>query len=269
MGVAFPAACRQWRLRRKLSQLELSLRASVSQRHISYLESGRSQPSREMVIRLADALDIPLRERNGLLEAAGFSAVYRETRLDSEAMKPVHDALDSMLTHHQPFPAVVIDRSWNIVMLNHAASAMFNWVIEAGDFASHFSPQSLTNLALLTTHPKGFRQFITNWDQVAPKLVQRLQSELIRCNEQQTLHMQHCLRLIDWQRPLHDSTDPGLLPVLPMELTVSGSPMSLFSVISTFGTPQDITTDDLKIEFFYPSDDSTRQVFEQISRAAV
>lgn len=266
MGVAFPSACRQWRQRRKISQLELSLRANVSQRHISYLESGRSQPSRDMVIRLCDALDVPLRERNALLESAGFAGRYQESRLDEQHMAPIRHALQSMLQHHQPYPAVVIDREWNIVMLNEVATAWFGWITEAGNLTDHFSEKERQNLALMTVHPQGFRQFISNWPAVAPKLLQRIQAELPRCNAQQTLRMKAIMDMISEPEEAGDSAEDALLPVLPVDLAIAGQHMSLFSVISTFGTPQDITTDDLKVEFFYPADAHTMTVFERMAQ---
>jgi len=120
----FRGVCRRWRQHRKLSQLDLALAAGVSQRHVSWLETGRSQPSREMVIRLSEAMEVPLRERNVLLQSAGFSAVYEEKRLDEPAMRPVLDAVRHVLAHHEPYPAVAVDRFWNVKMQNRAAEPL-------------------------------------------------------------------------------------------------------------------------------------------------
>ena len=122
----FKSICRQWRQFRKLSQLDLALAANVSQRHVSWLETGRSQPSREMVVRLSDAMEIPLRERNVLFQSAGYATTYSESKLDEPAMAPVLDALNHVLLHHEPLPAVVIDRLWNIVRKNAAADLLFS-----------------------------------------------------------------------------------------------------------------------------------------------
>lgn len=164
---------RGWRRTRKLSQLELALEARVSQRHVSFLESGRAQPSREMVLQLAGALDVPLRERNVLLQTAGFAPLYRERGLDNADMAAVRHALQMMLDHHEPLPAMVINRSWELVLANTAASS----------FLSAFSSeQTGSNTALnvmrLTFHPQGLQPMVANWQDVGPLLLSRLQREV-------------------------------------------------------------------------------------------
>ncbi len=263
---SFQNVCRQWRQYRKLSQLELALAADVSQRHVSWLETGRSQPSRDMVIRLAEAMHVPLRERNVLLQAAGFAAAYRETSLDEPAMAPVRQALERMLDHHNPLPAMVVDRLWQVHLQNNAASALMRLMGDPTEMTSEFGGGGI-NLALLTVHPAGLRKHITNWEQAAPAFVRRLKSEAIASGDRE---MQAQLeQLVELAGPVGEGSalTDQLLPVLPLELSISGLQLSLFSVMSTFGTPQDITTDELRIEAFYPGDEATSRFFEKSGQA--
>ncbi len=263
-GQEFPSHCRQWRQYRKLSQLELAMEANVSQRHISWLETGRSKPSREMVIRLSEALDIPLRERNNLLRAAGFAAVYSERSLQEPDMAPVLDALNRVLEHHNPLPAVVIDRFWNVVMMNTAGELLFSMAEPGETYISDMGEQYRHNLAALTLHPDGFRQFITNWDQAAPTLVRRLKREAVENRDQEYAKL--LTKLSELAGPLETTElpDEQLLPVLPLELQRDDLRLSLFSVISTFGTAQDITADELRVEAFYPGDSDTDDFFRSM-----
>ncbi len=257
----FKDECRKWREYRKLSQLELALNAEISQRHISYLETGRSHPSREMVVKLSEALDIPLRERNVLLQAAGFSAMYNETGLDEPSMRVVLDALNHVLKHHDPFPAVVVDRMWNVKKQNLAAEMMLSPLLAKPEVAEIVAQTGGVNLALLTLHPHALRANITNWRQAAPQFIRRLRGEASASGDQ---NVQETFdKFIALAEPLESEdilTEP-LLPVLPLELDLNGLSLSLFSVITTFGTPQDITTDELRIEAFYPATPETEMFF--------
>ena len=259
---AFPDVCRQWRQYRKLSQLELALAADVSQRHVSWLETGRSQPSRDMVLRLSDALDVPLRERNELLQAAGYAPVYRESTLDAPEMAPVSDALSRILTHHEPLPAFVVDRLWNVRQTNAAADRLFAVLGDPAALNAALGGGEHVNLALVTLHPDGLRQFIVNWDQAAPAFVRRLRGEALASGD--TEMRERFEAFIEFAGPVPEGGAIGdpLLPVLPLELDVAGMRLSLFSVIATFGTPQDITTDELRIESFYPNDAATAAFFD-------
>ncbi len=263
-GQAFPSHCRQWRQYRKLSQLELAMEANVSQRHISWLETGRSKPSREMVIRLAEALDIPLRERNKLLRAAGFAAVYSERSLQEPDMAPVLDALNRVLEHHNPLPAVVVDRFWNVVMMNTAGELLFGMAEPSDDYIADMGESARHNMAALTLHPGGFRQFITNWEQAAPTFVRRLKREALESGDAEYGKLLN--KLLDLAGPIESSDlpDEQLLPVLPLELEQDDLKLSLFSVISTFGTAQDITADELRVEAFYPGDSATDEFFRSM-----
>ena len=255
----FHLACKKWRQFRKLSQLDLALEADISQRHISYLETGRSQPSREMVLRLADAMDVPLRERNTLLQAAGFAGEFQESHLDEPQMAPVLDAVNSVLAHHDPLPAILVDRFWVVQKANRAAQHLFDMAASMTGM-QHEGP---LNIALMTLHPKGMRNFISNWQQVLPLFVRRLRSEAMASGDPQVqARLSEYLQLVGQiEEPQVNSAD--LLPVMPVVLEMGGVKLSLFSVISTFGTPQDITTDELRMEAFYPTDSQTADYFKQ------
>lgn len=258
----FKSACRHWRQLRKLSQLDLALAANISQRHISWLETGRSHPSRDMVIRLAEALEIPLRERNVLLQCAGFAAMYEETALDDPQMTPVLAALKQVLQHHDPLPAVVVDRFWNVRMRNAAAELLLDLSPYGQQLRAQESrANSSINLIELTLHPEGLRPFIANWDQAAPALIRRLQIEALASGDAVMMEQFHTLQALAGPLDPLEYHGVGLLPVLPLDMNINGITLSLFSVISTFGTPLDITTDELRIEAFYPADESTSAFF--------
>ena len=257
--LGFHSECKKWRQFRKLSQLDLALEAEISQRHISYLETGRSQPSREMVLRLADAMNVPLRERNNLLQAAGFAGEFQESHLDEPQMAPVLDAVNRVLDHHDPLPAILVDRFWEVKKANRAAQHLFDLASQATG-TQNDGPM---NIALMTLHPDGMRNFISNWKQVLPLFARRLRSEAAASGDpevQQRLN-QYLNLAGPMEEPVINNSD--LLPVMPVKLQIEGISLSLFSVISTFGTPQDITTDELRMEAFYPTDDQTAEYFKQ------
>jgi transcriptional regulator with XRE-family HTH domain len=263
----FHTLCREWRRVRKLSQLDLALAADVSQRHVSWLETGRSHPSRDMVLRLSEAMEIPLRERNVFLQSAGFSAAYSESSLEDPAMAPVLDALQHVLEHHDPLPAFVVDRHWNIRMQNKAAGLLLAVAGDPEQLMAELGQQDGVNLALLTLHPRGLRQYISNWDKAAPSFIRRLRHEAAASADPALqARMGEIIATADIDLDAVGVVG-GLLPVLPLEVDLHGTALSLFSVISTFGTPQDITTDELRVEAFYPSDSATRQFFHDIANA--
>ncbi|MEM8814683.1 MAG: helix-turn-helix transcriptional regulator [Pseudomonadota bacterium] len=264
----FQTVCREWRQYRKLSQLELALAADVSQRHVSWLETGKSVPSREMVIRLSEAMQVPLRERNRLLQSAGYASVYGESQLDEPAMAPILDALNLVLDHHEPLPAMVVDRSWNVRKANRSADRLLRFAGVSEDMLARIGGGEELNVALLTVHPEGLRGYISNWVQAAPAFVRRLRSEAIASGNAEL--KERFARYIELAGPMpeNEPANGNLLPVLPLELDMNGLKLSMFSVISTFGTPQDITTDELRIEAFYPTDDATKRFFTEAQGAA-
>lgn len=263
--VEFNDYFRSWRRYRKLSQLELALVAGVSQRHVSWLETGRSKPSREMVIRLSEAMEIPLRERNTFLQTAGFANVYTEKALDEPAMSAVFDVIRTILDHHDPMPAVVVDRLWNVRMKNRGADLMFSLAGDSEAVWRSIGDDGEHNLALLTLHPQGLRPYIANWDAAAPEFIRRLKREALASGDSRM--QEKFEKIIALAGPIAEVGDSRshLMPVLPLEIAVNGLNLSLFSVITTFGTPQDITTEELRIEAFYPSDKDTAAVFQNLS----
>lgn len=263
----FARLLRTWRDARKLSQLELALASRISQRHLSFLESGRARPSREMVLQLAEALEVPLRERNALLTAAGFAAMYRETDLAAVAMAPVREALELMLAHHEPNPATVVDRDWNLLMRNAAARRVLGLAGDEAALWQRVCPDGRHNVLKLIFHPAGLRPYVVNFDEAAPVLLNRTRREAAACGSVALMKLldevlaypgiPDAWRVPDWQAP------PP--PVLPLELARDGLRLSLFSTITTFGTPQDITTDELRVESFFPADEASAALLRQLA----
>lgn len=244
-----------WRNQRRMSQLTLATEAEVSPRHLSFIESGRSNPSREMVLLLAGVLDVPLRERNRLLDAAGFSAAYRESRLDAPQLAAVARALDAILAQHRPFPAVVLDRTWNIVRGNDCADRFFAFLL-AGQ-----TPPAPPNVLRLMFHPDGLRPFVTNWEEVAAGLIQRVHREAVGHSIDDDVRA-----LVDevlaypgvpaaWRQP---ELALDLLPIIPVRFERDGKRFTYFSTVTTLGTPVDVTAQETRIECFFPVDDDTR-----------
>lgn len=245
-------------MRRRLSQLELALSASVSQRHLSYLESGRARPSRGMILNLSEALDVPLRERNEWLMAAGFAAAFKTRQLDDPQMAQVMRAIQMMLKGHEPFPAVAVDRAWNVRASNTPFDRMADFV--GGRLWTELGGEE-RNLMRLLFHPKGLRPFVKNWDVIAPLLWQRA------AREAESLGGAEMKAVLAELEPLQDPAilshrwSGDLVPVMAIEIAMNGIELSLFTVIATFGTAQDVTTDELRIESFFPADDVTERFF--------
>jgi len=238
---------RSWRRRRSLSQLELALEADVSSRHVSFLETGRARPSREMVLRLAEHLDIPLRERNRLLLAAGYAPLYVEHSLDEPAMAPVHQALDRFLRAHEPYPAVVLDRHYNLVSGNDAVA-----VLTAGVAPDLLEPPA--NALRVTLHPAGMAPQILNLTEWSAHLLHRLRRQATLTADPELERLYDELSSypgVSVESP--DEGGSGSEIVLPLRMRAGDRELAFFSTISTFGTPVDITLAELVIEAFYPA----------------
>lgn len=260
----FGRRLRDWRQLRRLSQLELGLAASISQRHISWLETGRSAPSRAMILKLSRALDIPLRERNDLLNAAGFAALYTEGSLDGEHMGVVRDALRALLDQQEPYPGMVVDRRWNLVMRNAAARRL---LAAAGDEAlwERVGDPDHRNVAALMLHPDGLRSRIVNFEDVAPPFVQRLVRDRERSADPSLRAHLDSLIAMAGAPAEPERASAALLPVIPLALDVGVGTLRTFSVIATFGTPQDVTADELRIETLFPADAFSKAFFEGLA----
>ncbi len=248
---------RQWRDTRGRSQLALSMDMGVSQRHISFVESGRSVPSRALLLGIANALDVPLRDRNALLLAAGYAPMYAEAAWDAVEMRVVHRALGRMLRQHEPYPALVMDRHWNVLMTNEAAPKFFGRFIALDKFPR---PR---NLLRLMFDPKGLRPFVANWDQVAASLFQRIHREAVggvldaamRTLVDELVAMPGVDP--DWRSIEVSSTSP----VVPVAFCRDDSISSWFSMVSTVGTPQLASAQELRVECMFPADVRTEAGF--------
>ena len=246
---------RDWRQRRRMSQLDLASEAAVSARHLSFVETGRSKPSRELVLHLADHLDVPLRERNSLLLAAGYAPVYPATSLEAEEMTPVRDALDRLLRSHEPFPAVVVDRRWDLVSANGAA---------LGILADGVDPHLLeppANTLRATLHPDGLAPMIVNLAEYGAHLVHRLQRQAIAAGDASLHDLHDELRGYLSEAGADDAPPPNdasSLLFVPFVLrTPDGGELTFFSTLTTFGTALDVTMAELAIEAFFPADETT------------
>lgn len=266
----FPRLLREWRQKRRWSQLDLALTSGVSQRHISFLESGRAGPSRAMILQLSEVLEVPLRTRNLWLTAAGFAPLYRMRTLDDPQMAQVMGAVRMMLAAHEPYPALALDRAWNVLIANRPFEALTallgNDVWER--IGCGVDAGGERNLMRLFFHPQGIRSLVTNWAAVGPLLWQRATRE---AHELGGADMQAVLdELAPFQEPevLWSAMDSALLPVVPFMLALGEQRIALFAVIATFGTAQDVTTDELRIETLFPADADTEALFRQLALPA-
>ena len=247
------ALLRRWRDTRGKTQLDLSFDTGVSQKHISFVESGRSIPSRQMLLDLAQALDVPLRERNELLLAAGYAPSYADPALDAPAMMSINRALRRMLQQHEPFPAIVMDRYWNVLMTNEAAPLLFNCFI---DMSARPAPRNLLHLMF---DPDGMRPFIANWPQMARGLLARVHRESV--GHVVDLRTKALLEELsrypgvkpEWRAP----SASDAMPMIPLSFAKDGVTLDYFSLITTVGTPQTVTAEELRLECMFPANDKT------------
>lgn len=240
---------RRWRERRRLSQLDLAELAEISPRHVSCLETGRSMPSRAMVLRLAKRLDVPLRERNTLLLAAGLAPIYRERRLDDPALRQARAAVERVLAAHEPYPALAVDRGWTLLAANRAVGALL-----AGVSAALMEPP--VNVLRLSLHPDGLAPRITNLGEWRSHVLERLRHQIEvsgdRVLEQLLAELES---YPGGEEHTLDPADPGVF--VPMRLRIDAGELALISTTTVFGTPVDITLAELAIESFFPADDAT------------
>jgi transcriptional regulator with XRE-family HTH domain len=256
----------EWRSIRRVSQLGLALTTGVSQRHISFIESGRAQPSRELLLKLAGGLDLPLRTQNELLLAAGYAPMYRERHLDLVEMQPAREALERILKHHEPYPAIVTDAAWNIVMRNSAASRIIVACIKT-DCMLQVAPDSPLNLMRLMFGIDGLRPHILNWNETSSVLVNRLRREAFANPNSPSAELFRDLReTVELPFEKDFRQDGPFDPILPLELLVGGTHVRLFTMFTIFGTSQDIALQELRIDISFPADEPTRHFL--ISAAA-
>jgi transcriptional regulator with XRE-family HTH domain len=245
---------KDWRARRGRSQLDLAIDVGVSPRHLSFVETGRSKPSPELLLALSEHLEIPLRERNGLLLAAGYAPRYPATPLGDESMGRVRDTLRQLLETHAPYPGVVIDRMWNSVLFNEPAGRMISDL--PGELLG--PPPNVFRVSL---HPDGLAARTRNFPEWATYLLGQLHRLVVLTGdpdvaqlEQEVHAYPNVAALEGWRHPL-PSEDPPLL--IPWQLEVGDDVHSYFTTLTSFGTPQDITLDEIAVELFYPADEGT------------
>ena len=249
----FGTLLRQWRERRRLSQLGLAMEAEVSTRHLSFVETGRAQPSREMVLLLARALDVPARARNELLTAAGFAPIYRERGLEAPELADVRRALEFMLRQQEPFPALVLDGGWNIVLSNGGAQRLLSLFLAPAEIAALGPPNAMR----LFYHPRGMRPYIVNWEPTAAALIQWLHRDVMRgVGEPETRRLlEELLSYPDVPRQWRMlDLDAARAPFLAVELAKGDVQLSFFSLLAGLGVPYDITLHELRVECFFPAD---------------
>lgn len=256
MSVVAPTASvgellRGWRQRRHRSQLDLATEAEVSTRHLSFVETGRSKPSRELILHLAEHLEVPLRERNALLLAAGYAPVHRETPLDDASMGPVRAALDQLLEAHTPFPALIVNRRHELVLANAPAAAFLEGITPA-------LLEPPINVLRVSLHPNGMAPRIVNLDEWASHLRTQLHREAVQTGDPALLALEEELASYPDAGSVALDHDHAASLFVPLRLRRDDATiLSFFSTIATFGTAVDLTLAELSIESFFPADDAT------------
>lgn len=243
---------REWRQRRRMSQLDLALEADISQRHLSFMESGRARPSREMVLRLAEHMAVPLRQRNHLLVAAGFAPTYGERGLDDPVFRPALAAVELVLRGHEPYPAIAVDRNWNMVLANDSAAPFLEGIEEP----SLLSPP--VNVLRLALHPGGLAPRIVNLGEWRAHLIDRLRRQIDVTADPGLAALERELSSYPGQPGrIVQSCDPASQIAVPMRVRMNGEVLSFISTVTVFGTPLDVTLSELAIESFFPADAET------------
>ncbi len=265
----FAALLKQWRQHRHVSQLELATIAGVSQRHVSFLETGRANPSKPMVLALAHSLDIPLREQNSLLQSAGFRANFEEGNLDSDSHQMFRRALEQTISHQEPYPAMVLDGKWNLVMANDAAMRFFSQFVDPFAALADIGAPEEFQIVRLCLHERGFQPYISNWQELVASFLSRARRALIANPKHEQLPV-----LID-EILNHDNAPEDwrtvwtahAAPAVQMNMHKDGKEYRMFTMLAHFGSPADITLEELSVEMFYPADDATRQHLENLAAA--
>jgi len=248
-----------------MSQLGLALEADISTKHVSFVETGRAKPSREMVLQLAEALQVPLRHRNTLLRAAGFAEVYSDSGLEGSALEAISRSLDLMLDRLNPLPAVLVDRHWNVLRQNRAALCVLGRFV---DVAALTPPLNAIRVAF---DPSGLRPWIANWREVGATLIQRLHREALAAFGDETTQklLEDALAAPDlpgdWRVP---RLDAELDVVVPIHLRRDELELKLFSALTTLGTPQDVTLQELRLETFLPVDPASEATLHRLVASA-
>ena len=252
---SFAAKLRWWREHKGLSQLALAGRAGISQRHLSFLELARATPSRQMVLRLAEALDVPLRQHNALLLAAGFAPAWRETQLEAAELTQIARAVDHMLAQQEPFPAVAVDRHWNLRKSNAGAVRLVEFLL------GPLTPGVAVNLADALVAPNVLRPYLVNWSQVVRYFIRSVEADAVADGSEATgALLERLLAYKGVRSIMKDPPEPASGPVLPMHFRKGETTLALFTTIATLGTPQDVTAQELRVESFFPMDAGAERI---------
>ncbi len=249
---------RRWRARRRMSQLELAAESGVSARHVGFIETGRSNPSRDMVLLLTDRLEVPLRARNAMLLAAGYAPIYEEHRLDEPAMASVREAVELVVRSHDPYPAIAVDGRWDVVVANTAATLLIE------DVAPEVLGPPL-NVYRVSLHPEGMARTVVNFDEYASHLLARLRHDVASSGDPRLGELLAEVESYGTVTGSHAAGSPKGTVVLPMRVRCRGRELSLFSTIATFGTPVDIAVAELAIETFFPTDEPTASFLRELA----
>lgn len=265
LGSVVGQLLRDWRAARGMSQLDLAMQAGFSARHVSFIETGRTQPSRHALLVLAETLDVPLRERNRLLEAGGYAHIYRQTPLLSDEMGHIRGVLQFILDRHKPYAAVVLDRYSNCLMGNGASDQMIAALVDPSLVSEH------ANLLRMVFHPLGARRFIVNWDEVSRHLLGRAERELgsakdddaaaVLLRELRT-YMAESSAGARYRQAMPLSAGDLLLPI---HIRAGRLELRMFSTIMTLGTPNDVTLQELRIETFFPADETSERAWTNVA----
>jgi transcriptional regulator with XRE-family HTH domain len=247
---------RDWRQRRRLSQLDLACEAEISARHLSFVETGRSQPSREMILHLSEQLQIPMRERNVLLVAAGYAPIFPERKLDDPALKSVREAIDLLLEGHKPYPAFAIDRHWNVVASNRALQILYEGVAER-----LLTPP--VNALRLSLHPEGVGARVVNLAEWRAHALHRLQQQIEMTADPVLVELHR--ELSSYPAPAEPANARRNDVVVPFRVRTSAGVLSFFTTMMVFGTPIDVTLSELALESFFPADAETAEIVRRIS----
>lgn len=264
----FATMLKQWRQHRHISQLELATQAGVSQRHVSFLETGRANPSRPMVLALASSLDIPLRERNSLLQSAGFSAAFQEGDLDDTSHQVFREALQQTLDHAEPYPALVLDGNWNMIMANDSALRFFSLFVDPFAALAAIGSPSHFQMVRLCLHEEGLLPYIVNWEALVASFLSRARKALLANPKDQQLPvlieeiLGHPRAPDDWRTIWSANTAPAIEMVMQKD----GEEYRLFTMLAHFGAPTDVTLEELSVEMFYPADAATRTKLEALAQ---
>ena len=265
----FGGLLKQWRQYRHISQFDLALETGVSQRHVSFLETGRANPSRGMVLALANSLDLPLRERNSLLRSAGFGAAFAEGDLDETSHRVFREALQQTLDHAEPYPALVLNGQWNMIMANQAALRFFNLFVDPFAALAAMGNPERFQMVRLCLHEQGLLPYIDNWEALTSTFLARARRALLDNPNDPQLPvlideiLNHPRAPEDWRKVWSSHSAPAI----EMVMSKGGVQYRLFTMLAHFGAPTDVTLEELSVEMFYPADEATRTQLQKLAEA--